>query len=393
VWSSRVVWSFRTYLAAVGCILERMDSGDRWRLGHRPALDGLRGVAVLLVVAYHCAPGHQFPNGGVVGVTLFFALSGFLITALLLEEAGRAGSVSLAAFYRRRALRLLPALIVMLAIVGSLSVVAGQSSPGDLAAILFYSADWWRASGHGLGVMLSHTWTLSVEEQFYFVWPLVFLAVRRSRRLLVGVAGAAVVLVVGRLVFAATGGSADLVYFTAGDALVAGCAVAILMHRRTFRHPLAPVTVPLVLAALVGECLFRTSLAPTLAVAAVLATAAVYVVARVRVDATILAWAPVRLVGRRSYGLYLWHLPVLHMVSGAMFAAGVGFWLTVAVALVATAVVTELSWRFVESPFLRLKNSRRQDTRPQVPEPSHTLAPEPIAAAWAAMRVGERAAP
>jgi peptidoglycan/LPS O-acetylase OafA/YrhL len=355
-------------------------------------LYGLRGVAVLLVVAYHCAPGHQFPNGGIVGVTLFFALSGFLITALLLEEAERTEAVSLLAFYRRRALRLLPALIVMLAIVGSVSIVAGQSSPGDLAAVLFYSADWWRASGHGLGVMLSHTWTLSVEEQFYFVWPIVFLAVRRSRRLLLGVSGTAVVLVVGRLVFAAAGGSENVVYFTAGDALVAGCAVAIWMHGRAFRRPLTSSAVPVVLVALVGACLLRTPTAVTLADAAVLATATVYIVARVRLDAPILAWGPMQLVGRRSYGLYLWHLPVLHMVSGAMFAAGVGFWPTVAVALVATAAVTEASWRLVEVPFLRLKD--RQPTMPHTPlrVPGATPDGGP-AAKWAATRAAESALP
>src|SRR3569832_403014 len=101
-----------------------MTSGDQWRLGRRPGLDGLRGVAVLLVIAYH-AIGDAFPAGGVVGVTAFFVLSGFLITSLLLEERAKAGRGSLRGFYARRARRLFPALAVMLAFAGPVAIASG----------------------------------------------------------------------------------------------------------------------------------------------------------------------------------------------------------------------------------------------------------------------------
>ena len=134
--------------------------------GHRPALDGLRGVAVVGVVAHHLG----YLPGGYLGVDLFFVLSGFLITSLLLAEIGRSGSVSLRAFWARRARRLLPAMLVLVAAVGLYGATVAASS--ELAKL------------HRDG----HFWSLAIEEQFYVVWPLVALAVasvsRRPARLL-----------------------------------------------------------------------------------------------------------------------------------------------------------------------------------------------------------------
>jgi peptidoglycan/LPS O-acetylase OafA/YrhL len=159
-------------------------------LGHRPALDGLRGLAVLAVMLGHMsiigtgadlgnlrAVSSHLLEGAYLGVDVFFALSGFLITALLIEEHLATGQIRLGAFYARRALRLLPALAVMLA--ACCAYAAWRVEPGKSRCILcgvLLSACWvanfyWWVPGLSLG-MLTHTWSLSLEEQFYLVWPL-----------------------------------------------------------------------------------------------------------------------------------------------------------------------------------------------------------------------------
>src|SRR5580765_6045338 len=168
-------------------------------LGHRPALDGLRGVAILLVLAGHSGvPG--VGEGGETGVALFFVLSGFLITALLAEEYRDTGRIDFAAFYRRRALRLLPALFLFLAVVlawsqlsrwGVLSMVR-PSSLTDVGVTVFYVANWWIGVYNHDSGGINHMWSLGIEEQFYLVWPaLLFAGLSlfglRSRKLLAAV--------------------------------------------------------------------------------------------------------------------------------------------------------------------------------------------------------------
>ncbi|MGA8112477.1 MAG: acyltransferase, partial [Actinocatenispora sp.] len=165
---------------------------------HRPALDGVRAVAVAAVLVFH--GGLAFLPGGFLGVDAFFVLSGFLITSLLLVEWGRTGRIRLPAFWARRARRLLPALLLMLAAV---SVVArwllpsGDLGPvrGDSLAALLYVANWrmiFRGSDYFAQTAapspLQHTWSLGIEEQFYLLWPLIVVAafgwyrLRRRRR-------------------------------------------------------------------------------------------------------------------------------------------------------------------------------------------------------------------
>ena len=169
------------------------------RRNHLPGLDGLRALAVLSVVAYHFQFG--WAKGGYLGVDLFFVLSGFLITSLLLEEKFESGRIALGAFWARRARRLLPALFVMLVVVTVFPLVA--SWMGDQAAVanvdvellhgfgissFLYYANWYViAAGHSYFAALTapqplaHTWSLAIEEQFYLVWPLlVFALTRRS---------------------------------------------------------------------------------------------------------------------------------------------------------------------------------------------------------------------
>jgi peptidoglycan/LPS O-acetylase OafA/YrhL len=207
------------------------------RFQYVPALDGLRGLAVVVVMIYHAAP--ELLPGGFLGVELFFVLSGFLITSLLLKEHDRSG-IQLGRFYMRRALRLTPALIVMLASVVLLSWVAlsgdaFRNTVSDAAFSLTYIFNWVRASDPGRSSFLGHTWSLCIEEQFYLLWPLLLPAItmigRRDRlteRLLVAVAA----IVLWRMVLS-NFASPMRIYNgldTRADGLLLGCALGAAIH-------------------------------------------------------------------------------------------------------------------------------------------------------------------
>jgi len=174
--------------------------GPAERFAHKPALDGLRALAVLAVILYHQFGG-EWARGGFLGVDVFFVLSGYLITSLLLTEHRRHGRIDYARFYGRRARRLLPALGIFLLIVAAFA--AFVSSPlalgrirSDSIATIFYVENYWQAGKVFVPQPVGHMWSLAIEEQFYLVWPvalvgLLFWAKGRSRRLLTGVVGLA----------------------------------------------------------------------------------------------------------------------------------------------------------------------------------------------------------
>src|SRR4051812_16049700 len=162
-----------------------------YRLGYVPGLDGLRGIAVIAVLLFH--GGVSWARGGFLGVDLFFVLSGYLITSLLLDELRRTGTIGLGGFWSRRARRLVPALLLVVAAVGASALLVDP--PGGLAtlrgdgiATLGYIANWHYiaegASYFGQTAApspLRHTWSLAIEEQFYLLWPLIVLAICRGR--------------------------------------------------------------------------------------------------------------------------------------------------------------------------------------------------------------------
>jgi peptidoglycan/LPS O-acetylase OafA/YrhL len=327
-----------------------MDSGERWRLGHRPGLDGLRGVAIGLVLVCHLTQKWWPAAIGAVGVTLFFTLSGFLITSLLLEQGDR-GRLSLAAFYGRRARRLFPALAMLVAVTGSLTIVTGIGSVAAVGWVLVYGANWFSAASGATG-LLGHTWSLAIEEQFYLVWPLVLIAMRRWRHgPLIAACAGVVVSVTLRFVLWDSGAGVMRVSFgsdTRADSLLVGCAVAILLHSGVRLRVSGRVAV-LAAAALVP--LVALSATPWVGVL-VIETVVPWVAGVVLLHAlSSPAWAtgPVlRWLGQRSYGIYLWNWPILLSVSTIAGASP----LVLVAATLAGLGVAELSWRYVERPFL-----------------------------------------
>src|SRR6185369_3060158 len=158
-------------------------------LAYRPELDGIRGIAILLVLAQHI----NLPSStlaGLVGVNLFFALSGYLITTLLISEQDGTGKIDLRRFYERRVRRLVPALVAVVFVTGILMAIQGNLAGyfGPAAVSLFYVSDIAKAIGYDLGYV-GHTWSLAMEEQFYLLWPALVIFVPRRWLAPVAVAG------------------------------------------------------------------------------------------------------------------------------------------------------------------------------------------------------------
>jgi peptidoglycan/LPS O-acetylase OafA/YrhL len=352
-------------------------------LAHEPALDGLRGVAVAAVVAFHL--GHL--DGGFLGVDLFFVLSGFLITSLLLTESRRRGTIDLRRFWARRARRLLPALLVMLVGVAVLLVAftpAGDRPRfrGEALATLGYAANWQRMATDVTywdiftqPSPLDHTWSLAIEEQFYLLWPLVALAVlcwpprsvaatQRARWLgAVAIGGGVLSLVMLGLSYSAV--DTNRAYFgtdTRIGATLGGAALATIVAGRARRRgrpsaaldAIGAVGLALIGWSLVtvdgqGEWYYRGGLGLLiLAALAVIRATTGGPPGRV---ARLLSWRPLCLLGIVSYGVYLWHWPVIVYLTEERL--GVGGWRLDAARILVTLAVAAVSYRVVELPIRR----------------------------------------
>lgn len=320
-------------------------------LGYRPALDGLRGVAVLLVLAQHAGLPY-FSQGGTVGVTLFFVLSGFLITSILRDERAATGRIDFRAFYLRRVRRLLPALALLLIGVTAYLLATGQSLvPVVLTA--GYASNLAGASGLNLGNLV-HTWTLSLEEQFYLLWPLLLPVVARRRRPAAVLAAVAGLVVVWRVVLSLTGTSVERIYFgpdTRADAIVIGCALAFAIASTTTmtttRHLRLASTASAVLLA--GLCAAPPGSDLVWILPLVTVAALVLVAGAARSEPGLLTWRPLVATGRISYGLYLWSFPV----SLSVESWGLTWWASAATITGGSVALALASWFVIERPFQR----------------------------------------
>ncbi len=364
-----------------------MTTADRRRPGI-PALDGIRALAVALVLADH--GGIPGVSGGFLGVDVFFVLSGFLITSLLLDEFTRSGRIRLTDFWIRRARRLLPALIVMvLAVVVMRELFSPESTASlrdEAVASFFWMANWafvaQRADYFSQGAPpspLQHTWSLGVEEQYYLLWPVLLIAVAAVfwTRLRLAVFVMAVVGVVASAAVAivyTTDTSLNRIYFgtdTRAQALLVGAAAAALLVRdwsvlndggsliRTRWGHIVARILPVVGLAVLGAAAhyatgsareFRSGLLIVVALAAVLVVASVAMEPEGPV-ARVLAWRPLVALGAISYGVYLWHWPIFLALNGER--TGWSGWPLFAVRCAATVAVAALSWWLLEQPIRR----------------------------------------
>jgi peptidoglycan/LPS O-acetylase OafA/YrhL len=383
---------------------------------YMPGLDGLRAVAVLAVIAYHEQFGWAL--GGLLGVGVFFTLSGYLITSLLLSQWGADSRLHLRDFWMARARRLLPALFVMLAVVTAWVTIADRSRlsglRGAVAAAATYSSNWYAIvqqqsyfARFAPAGPLDHLWSLAVEEQFYLIWPglllvgLFFLRGRRTSAVAwlalptLGLAAASAGLMAALY---QPGPDPTRVYEgtdTRAAGLLIGAALAMFLAAR--RRPSAAAQPAAVQAAAVQSAGAQPAAAPGAARSAppsppvparwrrvlldvggvaglagiglmvwrtgqyspflyrgglvVLSMATLGVVAAVACPGTLvgaaLGWGPLRWIGARSYGIYLWHYPVIVLTTPLNAGENLG---RAAAQIGASVVLAALSWRFIEEP-------------------------------------------
>jgi peptidoglycan/LPS O-acetylase OafA/YrhL len=367
-------------------------------LEYQPALDGLRAVAVALVLGFH--GGYDVLSGGYLGVSVFFTLSGYLITTLLLVEHMRSGTLAIGRFYSRRMKRLLPAsLVCLLGVV----IAAGLGAfdyvttlRRDVVAALFHVANWAKLTGDAsyaeltnatLGRVgpLEHYWSLAIEEQFYWLWPLVMLMVLRLApsvtAVTIAIVGLACAGVVAAPVIAAVWGP-DVAYWSTpariGEILIGAALAAVLHRRRTHIDASIRVDVGAVAAkagAIVGMAERWMAVAGLVGAAVIvwaatswpassgpayegwlpafaLASAAVIVGLQVRSPLSrVLSLRPIVWIGSISYGLYLYHWPLFALLTEDR--VDVDGSLLFAIRISATFAVSALSAYLVELPVRR----------------------------------------
>ncbi len=347
------------------------------RLGYRAPLDGIRAVAVLAVVGFHS--GWAVFGGGNSGVWMFFVLSGFLITKLLLEEGERAGRISLGRFYVRRALRLGPPLLALLAVLGLVALVASDELRSSVWVELGLAAGYVTNVGPLFtGVdqyderYLQHTWSLALEEQYYLVWPLFIagfrlFAARTSRVVLAVLAvGAASVIARGVVNTSERLDMATLPIFNF-DTFCLGIALAFAVSGAFLPERLAVLARPWVGVVALAALLVDVSVGGDVPVGlAFLRDTYVGVLSAVLIghlllapglDAGVgrlLARPAAVYIGKISYSLYLWHFPVFAFITRGRFP-GVPVWLLAVLKLAAAFAFAAASYHAFERPLAAVR--------------------------------------
>ncbi|SEB26733.1 MULTISPECIES: acyltransferase [unclassified Mycobacterium] len=348
---------------------------SRYPLGYNPGLDGLRGTATLCVLAAHL--DIRWCPGAFIYMDMFFVMSAYLITSLLLKRWTKTGSVGFGTFYLRRVLRLFPAnyaMILAFVVVAYLILYdfRGQLTQAVVAAT--YTSNWTRAFEVPMPEYLGHTWSLAVEEQFYLLWPVALTLLLKVIGLRMRLVAVIVVLALGFASWRSwltLQGASEARLFNGtdmrGDALLIGCALGVAMAipgvrqsarlQRAAKLLAVPSLVALIVAGITMDQHNRAmyggiSLIFTLA-------SACLITALVLPEQTIphlVFRSPILVfMGRICYGLYIWHYPIYMVLRFRL-----GFVEPVPLGIIGvplTFVAAILSWRFVESPFLKAKDS------------------------------------
>jgi peptidoglycan/LPS O-acetylase OafA/YrhL len=316
-----------------------------------PELDGLRAVAVVAVILFHSAPHGPF-SGGFVGVDIFFVLSAFLITGILAKQQ------PLSRFYLHRAIRLVPALLLMLAgyLAAAPFVWPNYNHARDALLTLVYVSDYsytfWRTPAH-----LQHTWSLAVEEQFYLMWPFALAALLRTRNPAAWLAAAYLGLTLWRLAFARDWLTYYYRFDTHATGLAAGAVLYFLLPRLVIarRHLVAA-------CAVLGAVLVSGNIATAwIWITPAEVAAAVMIASAVTDGSALLRAPPLVWIGKLSYAMYLWHFPIAHAVRGSL-----GFAATAAVTLGGSIALAALSYCTVEAAGRRLRDRIERASRVEV---------------------------
>ncbi len=355
-----------------------MDRNKKEYKRYVPGLDGLRAIAVLAVIAYHL--NLEWAPGGLLGVTIFFVLSGYLITNLLLIEWDLTERIDLAGFWVRRARRLLPAMFVMLFTVTAWVTLFNHDFLArlreDFLPAVFYYSNWWYIfqdlsyfENMGTPSILTHFWSLAVEEQFYIIWPLVifaalFFGVKKKKILVATLAVALLSAVVMAAMYNPVADPSRIYYGTDTRAfsLLIGAALAMVWpsHELAQTMPLkvrlsmdliGSIALAAILAAIAfshqyNGFLYRGGMVLVSVLTAILVGVLVHPASSL---SRVMSFRPLVWIGLRSYGIYLWHYPIILLTTPQVDTGSSHIFRTV-VQIVLTFVVAELSYRFIENP-------------------------------------------
>jgi peptidoglycan/LPS O-acetylase OafA/YrhL len=345
-----------------------------------PSLDGLRTVAVGIVLCAH--GGVPYFRSGGVGVDMFFVLSGFLITTILSSEWSRSGGINFRNFYARRFLRLAPALFLTCAFVGVMKFWLEGKFPGtEIALSLSYMANWALALYNYQLTWLNHCWSLSIEEQFYMIWPMVVVLLERSVRSpkvkILFLVGMALALAIRRALMVGIWPDERINFGldTRMDTLICGAALAYfvrgLPHGQLpealskvigrFLAPLAFVGMIAVIHTVTWYSPWMGWIGYVLVAGASVIVITDLVVGRHSLLAGPLAARPMVFIGKISYGLYLLHLPVYYIVEDLMPTAALPVRLAIKVSV--SVVLAWLSFNLIEKRCLKLKSKFENSVR------------------------------
>ncbi|MGH9947838.1 MAG: acyltransferase family protein [Pyrinomonadaceae bacterium] len=346
-----------------------------FQLGYEPSLDGLRGIAILVVMAFNGKL--LWMRGGFIGVDIFFVLSGFLITALLVQGYQKTGSMGFKNFYFRRALRLLPALFLLMLFCIAYALFF---QPADKAAVtlngvlytLFYVANWVQVPPYltSIGV-LSHAWSLSVEEQFYIVWPLLLLLLLKlkSKGFVIGILLCLIGISVLLNVWFWNAGVPYIRMYMGSDTraneLLIGCLAALLLLWGILRPTdrlkwafhaaslisIAGILLSFFLLSFKGGFVYNGGFALISIGTAVLILDFLLFPSRL---SRLFEFAPLVWLGKISYGLYLWHFPIFEG-SKKFFEGRMNPEVYQVIGVVAALLAAAASYYLIEQPFLRLR--------------------------------------